>query len=1591
MKIINRIPSKKVESHSPSKAVSKPVATILALLFLSAAMPGLLLALDSQYEKNGELFMLVTDPTSRGVYRLNNKQNSTQTENGWAAATWLYDSGDARGIKAATDRTIYTFAHDVTGWQSSGIRIDRYVRWRTRYPNRNSYYGYHAYHHAYHSGCNDSNCIPHLTGGSAAGVEATRRSHMIPVNGTSFGSSGWYSITNGLWYHTNVIADMSPAKSGEEAARFTYNDTVQVKKHNYNLYKWNEATQAIGTSAAIARANVAESQEEKMTRHILNGCHDGCTSRSKNEEVPAISQITDVTITMTNNVPHTYFYIRADKAGARGKIIKDGVELNLATEQVIGDPHDSTTRFIGASSKSGNKDFIYVLGNNTIKNWLSSVGFSTSNVRIDKISVSDMWWQTGGMVFALDSTNKVVYKFERNEFSNTLAAPMMITIPAGVTDISSDGFGNLYYANTIKNPVGNPPPFGSVDIDYANLSWAPDGSGFAADIPYMQGVEKTVWQRNYYNGTTTKVGKVRAGIIPWKRRAFFSGPMPPRNKPQWDAAGGAISFTSALVKNGNYDESFPSEISVINLASPPQVKGFKDGHVDVAGPYMYDSLGAATLATPPYQENNIYQFRVENFPWFDDYGVNTNSDMTSSQDDINGNGFTGGFVSTIVKKIPSGWPNAGQSGIKYTWKIIKRTDRYGKPVPASKQVVMGPMTTSNPIINFLYEGGDYEVHVSANFHWYDYDQMPAGRLFSERHIVASYNTTASNLPNGNIAGNGSATGLQAKAYSGGDFTVNPSLSVGGNGITAWAKMKVQRVEILNIPGGVGEIVCNPTYRSSDPFNTPGSIAQKWDSRSILNPTNSAFQPKGYETGHTDVKVFTVDEDSATQWTIKENQTNFPSSQYNLAPQHNPNPKLPPRYLDRLKTMFLDDSLGTYTLPDPNYNNAPNTTQKVYRGELLKNPEFRYIVYRDPLVIPYTSVGSNSVLPTIRWKDAWDENTGTQNPSAGPNVKWSWELIDSTNTPVIVGEQNSNTSPELASFKTDASGNVTLNIWDTPSAPGLYRLTVKINRIYVYNTFEEVGSKWNPATGNIDRRVEPVEHAHNILIGAQCLVYVRDITPAQLFAAVNGSDITPKFYGYTGSPINTILSSAGASGGTSGNRTMEIYVEDNNPFDSGLRNPQLDVNSSATWFPGGKPTEFDRTANMGAIFDHETAVFRLNSSLKPNIFKTTVSSPTGATNESDADRNSSQDRWHKSYGSMGSGAILSLDGPVVQFKYSDGTLKPFDNPHTVSIVKYTADLSLLNRFSVPFNANAMSGIENSDPDVTGAHLPYYYASNPTNPASDFQFFIHTRDSSGNVISSPSLASLEMLDNVKPNIFLRITELAKLDLPGTNPVNSVPRGFRETYMRYFFADTLSGDTVTGSRAYSGFTRINDNDWLYSTASFGDVITTSVGGATFPNSTIQSGATNVSSLTFPDISEDSRIKFEIFTSDNYPYHFGGADSYAGAIDMSDLTAGNDPDLCVFVTDRLCTSDDIASGSVRPQWALDLRAPQSTGDSVTTNTIVNFRNPGEYYIVGYIRDRAPATSRDSNVTITPNRREFRFRLNIADTMVNVHTLDSR
>ncbi|MFZ2957983.1 MAG: hypothetical protein WA705_13930 [Candidatus Ozemobacteraceae bacterium] len=105
-----------------------------------------------------------------------------------------------------------------------------------------------------------------------------------------------------------------------------------------------------------------------------------------------------------------------------------------------------------------------------------------------------------------------------------------------------------------------------------------------------------------------------------------------------------------------------TELGVINVPTPPRVLGFpgNTSHVDIVGPYTSypppDLTGrntnqSANLLSPhPAQlsPSIMYFYMTENYPLSD------GPQDPNVQTDWNGNGFTGGFITSIASPTPSG-------------------------------------------------------------------------------------------------------------------------------------------------------------------------------------------------------------------------------------------------------------------------------------------------------------------------------------------------------------------------------------------------------------------------------------------------------------------------------------------------------------------------------------------------------------------------------------------------------------------------------------------------------------------------------------------------------------------------------------------------------------------------------------------------------------------------------------------------------------------------------------------------------------------------------------------------------------------------
>lgn len=689
---------------------------LIITVIMSTVLPAY--ALDAEYEKNGEVYMLIGGQTSniRGVYNMNNKVSNLDPQ-------LLYDPGSAYGINVDRQRIIYTYNLS-PGSDQKWTPATGKIQIKTSKIGRG--YGTHHWKDNTKTRCTCTTSSPTWTF-----------------------SNGVLSMPNAFWYHM-------PNDRCRKVTRQKW-DII------YDLLKWPVAQKTIGAAPDPHISAIAVKSRSKDTYWTINHCHDGCGGVNSSGDGPISEPVSDIAI---NGNGDSYQYKRT-KGLNDGAIFKNGLN-NKYTGAYIGDLNDSTSKYIAVSTGSPD-DYVYVLGNNTIKQWLSNANFGNNNpsfnlnqLDITDIVVSDQWWSTGGIVYAFDKPSNNVYKFVRNEVSNQYdAEAISIDSSTGSVDsIATDGFGNLYYVMTYKTPIKEEL---FTPASYKTLSWSVKDTvngNAVGEALYEQKVSKSIFCLSITGGAPSLVGEKVIGYNKFRR--------PIEVKP-YD--GSQILSDATLWNSPNYyrigdsiSDTSPVEIAAINFGTPPEVVGFPDpnnpnsviGHVDIDGPYKI-STDPDTPFTPytlgewqKYEENQFYMFLAENFAITNTNGINVRA--TGLQDESANHvsdavGTATGSISKNTIAWTGGLPSTidGDS-VKYKWMVFQTKDRFGNDTDANGNALRRqvwpppqdnsvPLWSEAPVLGIFFDGGDYELSLETKYNWWNYDNLPYGSSVGNRDDV----------------------------------------------------------------------------------------------------------------------------------------------------------------------------------------------------------------------------------------------------------------------------------------------------------------------------------------------------------------------------------------------------------------------------------------------------------------------------------------------------------------------------------------------------------------------------------------------------------------------------------------------------------------------------------------------------------------------------------------------------------------------------------------------------------------------------------------------------------------------------------------
>lgn len=713
--------------------ISSWFRSVLALSLLVLALAGPAAALHPYYEQNGDCYVLICDGPHRGTYALNNLSGGS-VQRIWNLKDTSSRDLDAYGIAAAqnwdgsaSQKRLYVFAGIDTGWAPwTGTISRRVIVW----PDATGRYStavdriIHRYHSPGRPGdsptgrgnhCASDYCrsLTNIFGGTCYPCS-------IVPNATP-GKPGYYDVPAGKWYHSLDHPVWSPytyGGGGGGMVHYVCRENVQAKFRDIKLHMLNRNTGGVDPSpypSDVANVKTGETSTLDQRGECVDGCIravDGLTGPAG--EVPYLD-------CAYSSIGKSYLYRREPRLSTYSLLGKDG------STTVVGDPTNLTTTAIGVSSKDTSGDFVYTVGTDVINSWLVAAGAPYRIATLTDFAVSDQWWQTGGIAYVYDKTQRTVYKFVRNDKLGTTPIPEQINVGLdGILpdSIGADGFGHLYLMKTRWDPAvltswtaANATRYELFFTDFAGNRY---GRAY-----FSQGVYKTVSKRNYYTRVTAPIsGNIVLGTNQYLRDFIVRSGRDFNDRTNW-------------IWNGNFTQIGPSvqtayrvEIAVINSATPPQVEGDKNGVCDVRGPLLFNAgTGDFNPAAPEpdgrYTDDKVYFFEVENYPRFD-----TNEVNTWSGDDIDGDLRRGQFVSTVKK-----------ASMKYYWKVIQVKDRAGATV---NNTILDQTLTSPGSYRYsaALSAGQYRVGVKTVFQFYDYDRLPPGSLAGDKESVLSGERTA---------------------------------------------------------------------------------------------------------------------------------------------------------------------------------------------------------------------------------------------------------------------------------------------------------------------------------------------------------------------------------------------------------------------------------------------------------------------------------------------------------------------------------------------------------------------------------------------------------------------------------------------------------------------------------------------------------------------------------------------------------------------------------------------------------------------------------------------------------------------------------
>ena len=750
---------------------------------------------DARYKRNGEAYLLIGKESElpagnidyRGIWRMSDPEGIFKLKE----PQYLVGEVDILDMTVDLYRNIHTLSDPKKTAIGNNFKIKRQViddgvtiaeadkgcHSYIHYDHRNAYWGHNT--PLYRTGPANrtvKGSVPIKSAGP--GVETTapdnpdaylpKFSNAALQLGVHTGKK-WYEIPNGAWYSS------WNRKKGCQWFYQVFADKVTGTQYDWSLQQWKPNITAMSYSKQSGKP-FATTYDMQIKRATLAGCLDGCGGASGDDAVKTDKMIFSSAFMpmldkLGNATSRTYFYSRPEgKANYSITTTGEGSSNYVLKGDAVGYDKVPDTQWLGVSMKDENSDYLYCLGNSVIKKWIKDGGGNSTGINIAAVTVSNQWNQKGGIVFAFDEKEKMVYKFVRNEAGahensafpiSSILAQIGADNDAKIDDIKADGDGNLFVGLT----------FPGVDLTVKEVTskWTlnnaytyelqPPGSELQkGSLLFKQDFTKSIFRISAMGEPPKEVGKKVVATQVYKRDVA----MDPKGWLELQTAGmgsvgtivaswttppakGTISDYSIYTKKSTDPDIGRARLAVINVPKPPDVLslGGDKSYLDIIGAYknsipIFDPNKRSTQQnvndrySGTLDTRQLYFYMVENYP------IPTGAQNPTVTPDYDGDGRYGGFVSTIINPNPS-TDQTNPGTIRYHWRIwmvARQTgkDNTGKPIfePLSPAEPMSE-SVAGSYFNWFYTpiGGKFIITCRVDYDWYDYTLVPFGTTITK--------------------------------------------------------------------------------------------------------------------------------------------------------------------------------------------------------------------------------------------------------------------------------------------------------------------------------------------------------------------------------------------------------------------------------------------------------------------------------------------------------------------------------------------------------------------------------------------------------------------------------------------------------------------------------------------------------------------------------------------------------------------------------------------------------------------------------------------------------------------------------------------